>query len=760
YHKHDGLAADWVHRIYQDSDGRLWLGTTAGVTTFDERAAPGESQFRTYKAAQGLCDGAAQATREDRDGNIWVSTDCGIKKITHSGFLRFTQEDGLASLFVSGFFTSHNGELITITTTTGAGPAVHSVNRFEKSRFTSVTPRLPQGVSTGWGAGQILTQDQAGNWWLPGNKRAVYRFAGTNGSLQLVNANPQTIAIPDSEVFRIYEDLRGDVWISTMYDGHLLRWERATATIRDYRKEIAGTGAAACFTEDSAGSLWMGFDYGETQLAHYRDGRFQVISSEETKSASFTSLLFDHLGRLWFATKFRGVGRVDDPNQSHLQIVWYDRKKGLATDGAASLSEDKFGRIYVGHGRGVDRIDPNSGQIKHYTSADGLPQGAILFGARDAQGGLWFGSFGAGLARLVPEQDKPRQRPNILLTGLRVAGVAQSVSGLGETNLPALSLDSNQTHVGVDFLGLGASLGEELKYQYRLEGSNNDWVETSQRTVEFANLSPGSYRFAVRAVTFDNLVSQTPGTVSFRIAAPVWQRWWFIALVSLTAGVVGFALYRYRVSRLLELERVRTRIAADLHDDIGASLSRVAIMSEVVKQQVAGSPSVPMLTEIAESARELVGSMRDIVWAIDPRRDDLSNVVSRIREFASGMLETNGIKWTFETPSELTKIKLGPDARRHIFLFFKEAINNIVRHAKAGTVSLEIRVAHNQLIGEVRDDGQGFVPGETEISGNGHSGQGLGSMQRRVKQLRGTLAIKSSPGTGTELRLTIPLKRA
>jgi signal transduction histidine kinase len=263
----------------------------------------------------------------------------------------------------------------------------------------------------------------------------------------------------------------------------------------------------------------------------------------------------------------------------------------------------------------------------------------------------------------------------------------------------------------------------------------------------------------VRAVAFDDLVSRTAATLSFTIAAPVWRRWWFMALVSALVGSAAFALYRYRVSRLLEIERVRTRIAADLHDDIGASLSRVAIMSEVLKRQVPGSASVPMLTEIADSARELVGSMRDIVWAIDPRRDDADDVVVRIRTFASDMLEAHGIKWSFHTPTDFGNIKLDADAKRHILLFFKEAINNVVRHSKASEVRLDIQVAQNRLIGEVRDDGEGFatVP---EIIAGGLRGQGLASMQRRVGHLRGTLAIDSSPGQGTHVRLMIPLKRS
>jgi ligand-binding sensor domain-containing protein/signal transduction histidine kinase len=770
YTKRDGLAANWIRDIYQTSDRTLWLSTTNGITIFNQNAGRNEPQFRAYGAAQSLCDGEAWATREDRDGNIWVSTSCGVKKITRSGLVCFSQTDGLASLFVNGIFTSHSGELFVVTkqafnVRNQTGGVVHSINRWDGGRFTFRTPRLPEGVGTSWGGGQIVVQDRARDWWLPGDQHAVYRFPKTDDLSQLAGIKPQAIGIPGKEVFRIYEDSRSDVWISTTQGGAPLRWERATQTIREYGSQIASKGTATCFAEDTAGNLWAGFDYGEAKLARYRDERFDVISSDEIRATGgFVSLLFDHVGRLWFATRVRGVGRIDNPNTDPLQIVWYSRSKGLSTDGTTCLVEDKFGGIYVGHGRGVDRIEPSSGQIKHFTTADGLPQGAIQFAARDAEGTLWFASYGGGLARLVPELDKPRQAPNILLTGLRVAGEKRPVSEFGEAVLPELELDSTQRQVGADFLGLGASLGEELKYQYKLEDAQRDWSEpTTQRSVDFANLAPGTYRLLVKAVTAEGTESASPAVFAFTILSPIWQRWWFVTLAATFVGLLIYGIYRYRLARLIELERVRLAIAADLHDDIGASLSRMAILSEVVKRQIANSDqqSVPLLSDIAESARGLVGSMRDIVWAIDPRRDDLSSVVFRIRQFASDVLEAKGIKWDFHTPAELEKVKLGPDQRRHIFLFFKEAITNVARHSDSSTAYLSIDIQHTHLIGEVRDDGRGFALADPEqVPADGRGGHGLENIRRRVGQLRGVLTINSLPGEGTHLKLTIPLKKS
>ncbi|MEP6636025.1 MAG: ATP-binding protein, partial [Acidobacteriota bacterium] len=457
-----------------------------------------------------------------------------------------------------------------------------------------------------------------------------------------------------------------------------------------------------------------------------------------------------------------GLSRIDDPRADVLHVVKYTTAEGLSSNNLRSITEDEWGRIYVGMGHGVDRLDTETGAVKHFTVADGLPKGIIETAFHDRQGALWFGSR-FGLARLVPERQESQTLPSVYITGLRIEGVTRRISELGETSLPQFDLASNQNQVSVDFVGLGTSVGEELYYQYRLEGAANDWsVPTTERTVIYANLSPGTYRFMARAISADGQMSEVPAVFAFTIAAPIWMRWWFLTLAALAIGLGAYALYRYRVSRILVVANMRTRIATDLHDDIGSGLSRMAILSEVVKQQMGDTapPSVPLLTEIAQSARDLVGSMRDIVWAIDPRQDDLSNVVVRVRQFASDVLEPQKIKLDFQVPPELEKVKLDPEQRRHLFLFFKEAINNIARHADCGSVWLDITVSHNRLRATIRDDGRGFhdINPQQAPTNGGAGGHGLENMRSRAKELGGDLSIDSTPGGGTCLKLTIPLK--
>src|SRR5207244_12859638 len=174
----------------------------------------------------------------------------------------------------------------------------------------------------------------------------------------------------------------------------------------------------------------------------------------------------------------------------------------------------------------------------------------------------------------------------------------------------------------------GCGVGRELKYKYKLVGANDGWsAPTDQRTINYASLSPGRYRFMVRAVTADGSISPAPAIINFRVLPPLWQRWWFVTLIVLILGLGVATIYRYRVGRLIELERVRTRIAADLHDDIGSGLSRIAILSEVARHQVSvEAPVGEPLSVIATASRDLVDSMSDIVWAITSNKDQLSDV--------------------------------------------------------------------------------------------------------------------------------------
>lgn len=771
----DGLAHNTVNALYQSADGRVFVGTRGGLSVYDGTG------FRNYGAAHGLSDRIG-AFAEDRDRNIWVGTQtAGAMKIARNGLVTYREADGLGHPEIMSLFTGPGGELMAV-------GGKWSISRLEADgRFTTVRPKLPRPLLDSTSGRWAVLRDHLGEWWAATNQ-GLYRFPAVTRLEDLARVPPKAVyttrdGMADNYVSRLFEDSRGDVWISSFNPPVMLtRFERATGRFHRYGE---GDGLpvdnwANVFGEDAAGHLWIGLHNGG--LARLRGGRFELYGPDDGVPAGLSQgLYFDGRGRLWLALRGEGTGRVDEPTAERPRAAPFAPAAAFASLNMRCFAEDEWGGVYVGTARGVDRLDPATGRVRHFTTADGLAQSEVTAALRAPDGALWFGTRD-GLSRLAPEPERPPLAPPVLIAGMRAGGVPRPVSELGERELAGLEFGPGENQIDIDFFGLGFAAGEELRYQYMFEGADADWsAPTSQRTIA-ANLAPGSYRFLVRAVNAGGAVSPQSAAVSFRVLRPVWQRWWFVSLAALAVAAAAYALYRYRVAQLLKVERVRTRIATDLHDDIGASLSRMAILSEVVKHQHAvrsagdaangnggggggggDDPSAGLLNEIADSARGLVDSMSDIVWSIDPRRDDLNNVAARVRQFASDVLEAKGIRWHLIVPPEVETLKLDPEQRRHLFLIFKEGVNNIARHAE-GTrnVWLSITLEGGHISGEIRDDGAGFTPppaGEPHRGGGRtRGGNGLPNMRARAEQLGGRLDIDSAPGEGTRLSLRLPLK--
>ena len=238
---------------------------------------------------------------------------------------------------------------------------------------------------------------------------------------------------------------------------------------------------------------------------------------------------------------------------------------------------------------------------------------------------------------------------------------------------------------------------------------------------------------------------------------PLWQRWWVIVTAASLIVCAAYAGHRYRLSHILRLERIRQRIATDLHDDIGASLSQIAILSDLGRGglEVRDLDGVShRLAAIATTARELVDTMSDIVWAVNPRRDSVEDLVHRMRRFATDTLEAANISVTFVSPPGGAAWRLGPNLRREILLIVKEGVTNIVRHANCTDASIDLGIGHHKLTLQIRDNGRGFDPAAAP------AGNGLRSMRRRAEALGGDLQLESSPGPngGTTLSIQVPIR--
>jgi len=503
---------------------------------------------------------------------------------------------------------------------------------------------------------------------------------------------------------------------------------------------------------DRFGALWLASS--EPAVRRSIDGETAALDTIQGLPKDRVRAFFqDSRGWLWIAFRDHGVSMTTDPAAARPTFVHYSTQNGLASNVVTSIAEDEFGRIYLGTNRGLDRLDPETDRIRHFTTADGLASDAVFYCMRDRAGHIWIATTG-GISRLNPRAERASTwRPNIYLTRAQAAGQDLSVPERGAQILPPFNLPSGRDSLMVEYVGLRFRSGPRLKYQYRLDGVDREWSPpTDQRAVNYARLGPGTYRFLVRAINPDDGATSDAAVLPFQVPFPIWMRWWFVTVVAFTLVAGALALHRLRVRQILAMERIRRQIATDLHDDVGSGLSQIAILSEVAKRQ--SSPdAAPLLTETANVARAMRESMSDIVWAIDPKKDRVSDLVRRMKQASFNTLQSDGLRVEFLAPddAELEGIGLTPDRRRHVLLMFKEAITNVARHAQASRVRVAVEATPAELRLRIEDDGRGFDPQQP------FDGNGMHSLRQRASALQARLEIDAAPGRGTTLQLKVPL---
>jgi signal transduction histidine kinase/ligand-binding sensor domain-containing protein len=725
--------------LYVGRSGRLWAGSPGRANQW---TGDPKHPFHSWGEGEVFFRSGVLAFGEDGAGNLWIGTsEEGAKRVVPDGFRTYTESEGLARRGVNAFVQDRNGNLFAVTLSDSL-----DLNLFDGVRFHTVHPALPPSIHWfGWGWGSIALEDHEGDWWLATGE-GLCRFGGRGGPVGLAHARPRTVyttkdGLASNDIFRLFEDSRGDVWVATVNPSSLSRWDRAIGSFQKPPIIVDNGQTFTAFAEDRGGHVWIA---SSASVYRWRDGRLVRVDGPEAAPASASALFVDRSGSLWLAGR-EGLFRCDDPVNKRPGFL------KVLSDATRCVTQDRWGRIYACTGRGVTCLNPATGRLRRFTTADGLAPGVIQCAYADRRGDIWFG-LSMGASRFTPQPDVPHPPAPVYITSIRSSARDVPVAEGGAASVAGISLRPYENSIEVDFVGIELGAGRSLDYEYKLEGAQRDWLALGrERSIRMAGLAPGSYRLLVRAIDSEGVVSNPPASVALFVTTPLWRRWWALALMSTTLATLLYIAHRQRMQRVLELERVRTRIATDLHDDVGASLSQVAIMSEVVSRGATADREA--LKEIARTSRELLQSMSEIVWAIDPSHDRLHDLILRMRWFAGETLSGRGVSLHFSVAGEERELRLNVDTRRHVFLIFKESVNNVVRHARARHVKVVLQADQNLLVLEVTDDGCGFDSGQC-------SGHGLRNMAERARALGGSLEVTSRPGYGTHVALHVSLGRS
>ncbi len=342
----------------------------------------------------------------------------------------------------------------------------------------------------------------------------------------------------------------------------------------------------------------------------------------------------DKRGNLYFGTD----GGLNILSNGKMKTI--TSKDGLSDNTILGILEDDLGRIYLSTNRGVNILETKNDSIYIRTLrySDGLAsdecnQGAVY---KDNFGKLWFGTS-KGASCYDPSKDLPNNIPPVVhITRIRVF----------ENNIPKSKTEFkyNENYLKFDFIGISLPTTEKVIYQYKLSGIDKDWVETKQRFVQYTNLDDGDYQFQVKAKNEWGYWSK-PVMYSFIISPPFWETWWFRLILILAVISLLWYSYNLRVQKLLAVERMRLRIASDLHDDIGATLTHISVNSEMIKHNKDVNKIKESANKIGKLSREVIQTMSDIVWSIDSRNDSIQDLVTRMTDLAHQLLSPKEIKF-------------------------------------------------------------------------------------------------------------------
>jgi ligand-binding sensor domain-containing protein len=751
--------------MMQDRTGRIWMGARKdGLLEYFPGTDSIRQVRRDLRTPGGLdYDEYLYCIFEDRDGNIWIGSDKGI------------------SLF----------------------------NPY-RQRFQSVN--LPPALDRTLNITPVMNFQEMGNHdiWVATYGQGIQVF---NAQLQYKasysyephpSGRHPSIGEPGNRVWSFLRRPGGKLFIGCQH-AWLSLYDPRSGDLRSSQPGPLGGNTIFDMVPDSAQNVWFALYSGIAKLDS-RNGKWtrynNLLADHGNSETQVFDLVIDKNQHIWVATQTRGLQEFDpasgrfikqfapiknDPrsisdqsvqcittiNDSLLALgtssggidlfdlrsekfTHITTREGLPGNNIAALYFQAPRDLWVAGAQGFCKVDLDSRRVFHYDIDDGILKNNFddcLHFQKLSDGRLLLGYRGGFISFRPDSVGSEQLVPNVTLTGFQVFGQALQVDSLFHRS-DTVDLSYRQNFITVEYASLSYLGHGHVSYFYRLQGVDDDWVNAgARRFASYANLSAGSYTFSVRSENRDGIPTLKTRNIWIIIHPPYWQTWWFRLLLILAAGLLLYGWYKYRINQLLRLQAMRNDISRDLHDDLGATLGSIGLLSEVAKGRMEGGDrdqTYSLLTKISSHSREMVEKMSDIVWAINPKNEDVEKITLRLINFGQAICESRDILLEVKTDNTAIRRTLSMASIKNIYLIVKEAMNNSIRHSGCKRLVVSFQTIPAGLQITVEDDGKGFTPAEIK------RGNGLNNMESRIRELRGSLTVRSE-GRGTLVSLKIPL---
>lgn len=757
------IVSNQIHDVIVDRSGVVWIATENGLNFYSQK----RSKFNQVSSAtplleilQQLSGKNVRAVTQTKDKSLWFGTDAGLfglKNETENSII--IQNSELQSLNIWSLFSGSSNRLWIGT----YGQGLKELN-LETNRLKSWKVDNPDFNISAFDYVKTILEDDDGMIWIGFWGGGLAKLNPIASSVyHWRNDKNDSLTLSHNDIWTLHKDFRGRIWVGTNGGGLNL-----------YNSE-----------KQNGFYCW--------NSAHKNE---QTLSSNSifTICESTTESKPDNQTILWIGTanglnKFviKNDSGSSDGSKLNVEIKYYTVEDGLSDNAIESVIEDESGNLWIGTSTGISFFDIKDEHFTNYTIADGLSGSSFNSSAalKTSDGVMLFGCT-AGLNFFNPDKIKKSEySPPVIITDFKihnqpVGNKNNSEFGAGMFNSKEVSLSYNQNDFSFQFTSLDYNAPEVNQYAYMMEGFDNDWIYGGKRRfVTYTNLDPGEYVFMVKATNSDGLWSDHIAKIFIVIHPPFWLTWWAYTIYSLTfIGVLAFIRAaeikrrkrkederlrreredaRLREAELkaknieqekeIEKQKIRNRIAQDLHDEIGSNLSSISLMSELIQKDENTNPDTSeKLKRIQKVAKGSMQSIRDIVWLTNPSSDSLKDLISKMKEVADNTLGKFNL--SFDYPKDLPNINLLPETKRNIFFIYKEALNNIVKHAEAKRVEIRFEIEPQTIFLSIRDDGKGF---STTAS---FGGNGFKNIRSRAKEINADLKFESRPGSGTILELS------